>query len=83
MKAKNTVFSLVENGFKAGEFKLWGTRDLHFYKLKTIKRVRVVRRCDGYYAQFLLDVDRKIDKELTGVQRGLDERLKIYRCVIW
>jgi putative transposase len=60
------------DGFKAGSFKLWGTRDLHFYQLETIKRVRVIRRCDGYYAQFLLDVDRRIDKELTGVQRGLD-----------
>ena len=60
------------DGFKAGSFKLWGTRDLHFYQLDRIKRVRVIRRCDGYYAQFLLDVDRRIDKELTGVQRGLD-----------
>ena len=60
------------DGFKAGEFKLWGTRDLHFYQLKQIKRVRVIRRCDGYYAQFLLDVDRRVDKKLTGVQRGLD-----------
>ncbi len=60
------------DGFKAGGFKLWGTRDLHFYQLEQIKRVRVIRRCDGYYAQFLLDVDRRIDKELTGVQRGLD-----------
>lgn len=60
------------DGFKAGNFKLWGTRDLHFYQLNQIKRVRVIRRCDGYYAQFLLDVDRRIDKELTGVQRGLD-----------
>ena len=60
------------DGFKAGNFKLWGTRDLHFYQLDRIKRVRVIRRCDGYYAQFLLDVNRRIDKELTGVQRGLD-----------
>ena len=60
------------DGFKAGDFKLWGTRDLHFYQLSQIKRVRVIRRCDGYYAQFLLDVDRRVEKELTGVQRGLD-----------
>ena len=60
------------DGFKAGNFKLWGSRDLHFYQLEQIKRVRVIRRCDGYYVQFLLDVDRRVDKELTGVQRGLD-----------
>lgn len=60
------------DGFKAGNFQLWGTRDLHFYQLNQIKRVRVIRRCDGYYAQFLIDVDRRIDKELTGVERDLD-----------
>ena len=58
--------------FKAGNFKLWGSRDLHFYQLEQIKRVRIVRRHDGYYAQFLLDEERRVDKELTGVQRGLD-----------
>ncbi len=60
------------DGFKAGKFKLWGSRDLHFYQLEQIKRVRVVRRHDGYYAQFLIDVNRRVDKELTGIQRGLD-----------
>ena len=34
--------------FKVGTFKMWGTCDLHFYQLKQIKRVRVVRRADGY-----------------------------------
>jgi len=36
--------------FKAVTFKMWGTCDWHFYQLKQIKRVRVVRRADGYYA---------------------------------
>lgn len=27
-------------GFEAGTFELWGTRDLHFYQLKQFKRVR-------------------------------------------
>ena len=35
------------DGFEAGSFKLWGTRDLHVYQLKQIKRVRVVLRADG------------------------------------
>ncbi|GAB1542818.1 hypothetical protein NUACC21_54920 [Scytonema sp. NUACC21] len=43
------------DGFKAGTFKMWGSRDLHFYELKQIKRVRVVRRADGYYVQFCID----------------------------
>jgi putative transposase len=58
--------------FKAGTFKLWGSRNLHFYDLKPIKRVRVIRRHDGYYAQFLIDHEREEAKELTGKQTGLD-----------
>lgn len=60
------------DGFKAGTFKLWGSRNLHFYQLDQIKRVRVVRRHDGYYAQFLIDHKREENKELTGRQIGLD-----------
>lgn len=60
------------DGFKAGKFKLWGTRNLHFYQLNQIKRIRVVRRHDGYYAQFLIDHKREENKELTGRQVGLD-----------
>ncbi|HAX76881.1 MAG TPA: transposase [Cyanobacteria bacterium UBA11372] len=60
------------DGFKAGNFKLWGSRNLHYYQLNQIKRVRVVRRHDGYYAQFLIDYKREENKELTGSQIGLD-----------
>jgi putative transposase len=60
------------DGFKAGSFKLWGTRDLHFYQLNQIKRVRVVRRADGYYVQFCLDVERVEKREPTGKTIGLD-----------
>ena len=60
------------DGFEAGSFKMWGTRDLHFYQLKQIKRVRVVRRADGYYVQFCLDVERVEKREPTGKTIGLD-----------
>jgi len=60
------------DGFKAGIFKLWGTRDLHFYQLSQIKRVRVVRRADGYYVQFCIDAERKEKREPTGRTIGLD-----------
>jgi len=43
------------DSLKGRKFKMWGTRDLHFYQGKQIKRVRVVRRADGFYAQFCLD----------------------------
>ncbi len=64
--------SLSRFGFGAGIFKLWGTRDLHFYQLKQIKRVRVVRRADGYYTQFCIDQERLEKKEPTFKTIGLD-----------
>jgi putative transposase len=64
--------------FQAGTFKLWGSRNLHFYDLKQIKRVRVIRRHDGYYAQFLIDHEREEKKELTGKQTGLDVGLNYF-----
>jgi putative transposase len=60
------------DGFKAGTFKMWGTRDLHFYQLKQYKRVRVVRRADGYYVQFCIDSERLKKKEPTFKTIGLD-----------
>jgi len=58
--------------FGAGTFKLWGTRDLHFYQIDLLKRVRIVRRSDGYYVQFCINHERKETHELTGRMLGLD-----------
>jgi len=60
------------DGFEAGKFKMWGTRDLHYYQVNQIKRVRVVRRADGYYTQFCIDVERTENHELTGKNIGID-----------
>jgi putative transposase len=60
------------DGFKAGTFRMWGTRDLHYYQLDQIKRVRIVRRADGYYVQFCLNQDRLEQREPTGKTVGLD-----------
>ncbi len=60
------------DGFEAGTFKLWGTRNLHFYQLNQIKRVRVVRRSDGYYAQFCIDHERVEKHEFKNRVVGLD-----------
>ena len=64
------------DGFKAGTFKLIGSRDLHYYPLKSIKRVRVVRRVDGYYIQFCIDQERLEDTKPTGKSIGLDVGIK-------
>jgi putative transposase len=43
------------DGHKIGLCKLIGSRDLNFYQPEPIKRVRIVRRADGYYTQFSMD----------------------------
>ena len=60
------------DGFKAGTFRMWGTRDLHFYQKEQIKRVRVVRRADGYYVQFSIDQERNERHEPTNRMVGID-----------
>ncbi len=40
-----------------GNLKLIGSRDLNFYGLEQIKRVRIVLRADGYYVQFSVQID--------------------------
>jgi putative transposase len=60
------------DGFEAGTFKLVGSRDLHFYAPSEIKRVRVVRRADGYYTQFCINVERAQESIPTGKAIGID-----------
>lgn len=62
----------LTDGFEIGRLKLIGTHDLHFYQPNQIKRLRLVRRADGYYAQFIVDVDRSIELEPTKQTLGLD-----------
>jgi putative transposase len=59
-----------------GCLKLKGTRDLNFYTPEQIKRVRLVKRADGYYTQFCVSVDRSEELEPTGSAVGLDVGLK-------
>ena len=66
------------DGFAAGIFRMYGTRDLNFYQISQIKRVRVVRRADGYYAQFCVDVEREIKHEYTGSIVGIDLGLEFF-----
>lgn len=61
-----------------GELKLLGKWDIHTYPVKAIKRVRLVRRADGYYCQFSVDVNSSKQLELTGKQVGLDVGLEYF-----
>lgn len=62
----------LTDGHNIGTMKLVGTYDLHYYQVEQIKRVRLVRRADGYYAQFLIKAERNIDTTPTGKTIGLD-----------
>ncbi|MBV8882486.1 MAG: transposase [Chroococcidiopsidaceae cyanobacterium CP_BM_RX_35] len=64
-----------------GKLKLIGTRDLNFYRMEQIKRVRIVRRANGYYVQFMVQLaPRDTVKPLTPSQSaiGIDVGLKCF-----
>ncbi|MDJ0578699.1 transposase [Crocosphaera sp.] len=61
-----------------GRVKLVGTYDLNFYPIESIKRVRLIRRANGYYCQFILSVDVKIDTEPANSVIGLDVGLESF-----
>ncbi len=46
------------------------------FPIKQIKRVRIVKRADGYYAQFSVQAERKVEHVATGAQVGIDVGLK-------
>ena len=64
------------DGFGIGELRLIGTYDLAFYPKDAIKRVRLLRRADGYYVQFVLSVEVKVESQPTGQAIGLDVGLE-------
>ena len=61
-----------------GRVKLVGSRDIYFYQPEQIKRVRLVRRADGYYCQFCISIEVKEDMQPTGKAIGLDMGLKYF-----
>jgi putative transposase len=64
-----------------GKLKLIGTRDLNYYQLEQIKRVRILRRANGHYVQFMVQLDpRDTVKPLTPAQTaiGIDVGLKCF-----
>ncbi|MGI0494007.1 RNA-guided endonuclease InsQ/TnpB family protein [Alkalinema pantanalense CENA528] len=70
--SEDRKYLTLTDGFKIGRLKLVGTRDLNFYQIDQIKRVRLVRRADGYYVQFCIDVDRTETITPSQTAIGLD-----------
>lgn len=46
------------------------------FPLKQIKRVRLLKRADGYSVQFAVQTERKVEHSATGAQVGIDLGLK-------
>jgi putative transposase len=64
-----------------GELKLIGSRDLLYFQEFQINRVRVVKRADGYFCQFLLKLDVRdiaLQLEPTSQCVGIDVGLKYF-----
>ena len=64
-----------------GTVKLIGSRDLNFYQIEQIKRVRILRRADGYYVQFSVQLDpRDTVEPITPSQKavGIDLGIKYF-----
>ncbi len=61
-----------------GKLKLKGTCDLNFYQPEQIKRVKLIKRADGYYVQFCVTVERKEVIKPTHQTIGLDVGLESF-----
>src|SRR5262245_35961719 len=66
------------DGGGIGPVRLIGSRDLATFPVEQIKRVRLLRRADGYYAQFVLQVERRIEHVATGSAVGIDVGIAAY-----
>src|SRR5262249_41851057 len=50
----------LTDGCGIGRGNLIGSREVHTFPLEQLKRVRLLRRADGYYAQFVLEAERRV-----------------------
>ncbi|BFM39372.1 transposase [Synechocystis sp. LKSZ1] len=66
------------DGNNIGVLKLVGTWDLAFYDPAQIKRVRLVKRADGYYCQFCISVKVEVPSEPTHKTVGIDLGLNYF-----
>jgi putative transposase len=67
------------DGHGIGTVRLIGKKSsIETFPLAQIKRVRLVRRADGYYVQFAVQADRHLIHEPTGKQVGIDVGLKCF-----
>jgi putative transposase len=68
----------LTDGCGVGRVRLIGSRELATFPREQIKRVRLLRRADGYYAQFVLEVERHIKHAPSGAAVGIDIGITAY-----
>jgi transposase len=63
------------DGCGIGRLKLVGNKNqqVEEFPLNQIKRVRIVKRADGYYCQFCVDAERTVEHIPTGKQVGYED----------
>jgi len=68
------------DGCSIGKLRLVGNPGQHIetFPVKQIKRVRLLRRADGYYCQFGVQAERQIEHVETGSVVGIDMGLKVF-----
>src|SRR5215831_16983768 len=66
------------DGCGIGRVTLLGSRELATFPIKQIQRVRLLRRADGYYVQFVLQAERRVAHVPTGRVVGIDVGIKVY-----
>ncbi|MBE9168559.1 transposase [Pleurocapsales cyanobacterium LEGE 06147] len=76
--SEDKKYLTITDKTRVGRLKLVGSIDLNFYQIKQIKRIRLVKKADGYYPQFGLDQDRKEITPKTGSLLGIDLGLESF-----
>ena len=68
------------DGIGIGALRLVGNKKqrVEAFPIKQIKRVRIVRRADGYYCQFSVAAERSVEHEPSGRPVGIDLGLRSY-----
>ena len=68
------------DGCAIGRLRLVGNKNQHIetFPIKQIKRVRIVRRADGYFVQFCVQSERHVGHQPNRKQVGIDVGLKAF-----
>src|SRR5215467_1353057 len=68
------------DGCSIGRLRLVGNKGqrIEEFPIKQIKRVRLIRRADGYFIQFVVEAERQVVHQPSGRQVGIDLGLLSY-----